>query len=152
MRGGRRFGQLLGDTELVGTAAHLGPHFIGGDAAFVPQHDQVVEQIGALADDTARAVAHRFESDLAGLLDQFLRDLAPTRSEQTRGAGIVSFAHAVERVVKASDFRRIGPDFCTIARKYRLYGGVVPYQGSHVPSLHSQVGDVPTRAERRDCP
>ena len=69
------------------------------DAAFVPQHDQVVDQIGALADDAARAVAHRFESDLAGLLDQFLCDLAPTRGEQMRSARIVSFAHTVEGVV-----------------------------------------------------
>jgi hypothetical protein len=59
----------------------------------------VIYEIGALADDAARAVAHRFESDLAGLLDQFLRDLAPTRSEQTRGAWIVLFGDAIEGVV-----------------------------------------------------
>jgi hypothetical protein len=28
----------------------------------------------------------------------------------------------------------------------------VPYQGSHVPFLHSQVGDEPTRAERQAAP
>ena len=35
-----RFGQLLRDAELVGAPTHLGPHLVGADAAFVPQHDQ----------------------------------------------------------------------------------------------------------------
>src|ERR1700730_5509732 len=94
----------------------------------------------------------RLESDLAGLLDQFLRDLASTAGEQTRRARIVSLADAVEAVVEAGDFRRVPPDLCISARKYRLYGGVVPYHSSHVSSLRSQVGDAPTRAEWRAAP
>jgi hypothetical protein len=64
-----RFGQLLGNTELAGAPAHLGPHLVGADAAFVPQHDEVVDQIGALADDATRMVLHRLKGDLAGLPD-----------------------------------------------------------------------------------
>ena len=80
-----RFRQFFGDTELVGAPAHLGPDFIEGDAAFVPQHDQLVDKIGALADDTARTVTGGSESDFAGLFDQLLRDLAPPAGEQARG-------------------------------------------------------------------
>ena len=76
----------------------------------MPQHDQVVDEVGALADDIARAVAHRLESDLASLFDQLMRDLAPTAGEQTRGAWIIALANAVEGVVEPSDFSGIGPD------------------------------------------
>jgi hypothetical protein len=48
-----RFGQLLSDAELVGAPAHLGPDFIWVDAAFVPKNNQMIEEIGALADDAA---------------------------------------------------------------------------------------------------
>jgi len=37
-----------------------------------------------------------------------------------RRARIISYADAVECVVEASDFRRIGRDLCISARKYRL--------------------------------
>jgi hypothetical protein len=48
---------------------------------------------------------------------------------------------------RAADCRRIRLDLWVNAGKYRFNGGVVPYQGSHVPFLHSQVGDLPTREE-----
>jgi hypothetical protein len=97
-------------------------------------------------------VAHRLKGDLAGLFDQLLRDLAASAGEQMRSARIVSFADAVKGVVEAADFRRIRLYLCVNARKYRLHGGVVPYQGSHVPFLHSQVGEVPDPGGVADCP
>jgi hypothetical protein len=81
-----------------------------------------------------------------------LGDLASPAGEQARCAWIVFFANAIEGVVKAGDFCRIRPDLYIIAGKHHLYGGVVPYQGSHVSSLHSQVGYAPTRVERRTAP
>src|ERR1700732_127400 len=109
----------------------------------------MVEKIGALADDAARTVAHRRESGLAGLLDQLLRDLRPTAGEQVRSARVVAFLDAVEGIVEAADFRRIRLDPCRNAGKYRFNSGVVPYQGSHVPSSIPRFGDVPTRVEWR---
>src|SRR3984893_14014689 len=94
----------------------------------------MVEKIGALADDAARTVAHRLESGLAGLLDQLLCDLGPTAGEQVRSARVVAFLDAVEGIVEAADFRRIRLAPCRNAGEYRFNSGVVPYQGSHVPS------------------
>jgi hypothetical protein len=109
----------------------------------------VVEEIGALADDTARAVAYGLESDLTGLFDYFLRDLASTACKQPGSTRILALADSAEGIVEACDLSRTLPDLCVAARKRRLYGGVGPYQGSRVPFLHSQVGDVPTRVKWR---
>jgi hypothetical protein len=65
-------------------------------------------------------VAHGLESDLAGLLDQLLRDFASTAGEQACSTWIIPFADGVEGVVETSDFRRIRPDLCISARKCRL--------------------------------
>jgi hypothetical protein len=99
---------------------HLGPHLIGSDAAFVPQHDQLIDQIRAFPDDTARTVAHGRESYFTGLFDQFLRDLAPPAGEQARGARMVFFVDAIEGVVKSGYFCCIRPDLSIIAGKHHL--------------------------------
>ena len=83
MAGFRRF---LCNPELFGPTAHLDPNAVGIDAGAMPQRDEVVEQIGTFADDAARMMLDRFERDLAGLLDHFLRRLAGARCEESRRA------------------------------------------------------------------
>src|SRR6516162_8485982 len=116
----RRFREFFGDAELVGAPAHLGPHLVGGDAALPPQHDQMVHQIGALANDPARAVAHRLESDLAGLLHQLLCKLGSTAGEQPRRARIIPLVDPVEVVVEARDLLRVRSKLRAGARGYHL--------------------------------
>jgi hypothetical protein len=80
----------------------------------------MVDQIGALADDGARAVANRLESNLAGLLHQFLCHFSAPAGEQTRRAGVVLLLHPVEVAIEARDFRRIRPELSAGIGKYRL--------------------------------
>jgi hypothetical protein len=67
-------------------------------------------------------------------------------------ARIIAFAHAVEGVVEASDFRRVRPDLGGRVGKSRRYRRILAYQGSHVSSVHSQAVDVLSRVERRAAP
>ena len=87
--------------------AQLGPDLFGRDTAVVPQYNQMIDEIGALADDAARAVTHRLESKLAGLFDYFLRDLASTARKQAGSSRVFALAEAVEKQLLAVSNLRI---------------------------------------------
>src|SRR3954453_16773658 len=43
--------QLLGNAEQAFPARHLGPDFLGIDVRRYPEHDEIVDEIGAFPDD-----------------------------------------------------------------------------------------------------
>lgn len=71
------FRQFLSDTERVGARLHLFPNVDGLNADVKPQHDQVVEQVGAFAHDAVLVAFDSLDGDLARLFDQFAGKLAP---------------------------------------------------------------------------
>src|ERR1700730_17943301 len=81
-----RFGTLFGNAEGVGAQAHLDPDIRRIDAGAMPQRDEVVEQIGALANDASSVMFDRLERHFSGFLDDLLAGLAGARSEQSRRA------------------------------------------------------------------
>src|SRR5580692_3472746 len=80
------FGWFFGDAECVGAGAHLAPYIRRIDAGAMPQRNQVVEQISALANDLSGAMPDRLERYFTGFLDDLLGGLADARSEQSRGS------------------------------------------------------------------
>ena len=66
------FGWLFGDAEDVGAPAHLDPYIRRIDASAMPQRNQVVEQISALANDASGAMLDRLERYFAGFLEETL--------------------------------------------------------------------------------
>src|ERR1700736_6048912 len=66
------FGQLFGNAECVGAGAHLHPHVRWIDAGAMPQHNEVVEQIGALPNDASSVMFDCLERHFSGFLDDLL--------------------------------------------------------------------------------
>ena len=69
------FGWLFGDAEDVGAGAHLAPYVRRIDASAMPQRNQVVEQISALANDVSCAMPDRLERYFTSFLDDLLSAL-----------------------------------------------------------------------------
>src|ERR1700738_2971756 len=53
------FGRLFGNAERVGAGAHLDPDIRRIDAGAMPQRNEVIEQIGALANDASSVTMRR---------------------------------------------------------------------------------------------
>ena len=75
---------LLGDAEQPLAAVHLGPHVLGVDAGRNPEHDQIIEQIGAFPHDGLGVAAHGVDHHLDGFLGELLGHLAAARTQQAR--------------------------------------------------------------------
>src|ERR1700722_7980795 len=101
------FGTLFGNAKGVGAQAHLGPDIIRIDAGAMPERDEVVEQIGALANDASRVMFDRLERHFSGFLDDLLGGLAGTRSDQSRRAWMFLRRHLGERLIEAIEFARL---------------------------------------------
>ena len=69
------FGWLFGDAEDVGAGAHLAPYVRRIDASAMPQRNQEVEQISALANDVSGAMPDRLERYFTSFLDDLLSAL-----------------------------------------------------------------------------
>jgi len=65
--------QLFGNAQGVSAALHLRIHFGWIDVRAVPEHDEVVQQIGTLANEACGPTFDGLKRDLASLFDDFLR-------------------------------------------------------------------------------
>ena len=82
---------------------HLVPNLVRRDTAFAPEHDEMVNEIGALAHDAAGAVAQALESDLARLLDELLAHFPLAAFEKLGGARMGVRTDLIESRVKPLD-------------------------------------------------
>jgi hypothetical protein len=101
------FGWLFGDAEDVGAPAHLDPYIRRIDASAMPQRNQVVEQISALANDVSGAMPDRLKRYFTGFLDDLLGGLAGARSEQSRGSRMSLRRYLGQRPIQAVQFTRL---------------------------------------------
>src|SRR3984957_8492334 len=101
------FGRLFGDAEDVGAPAHLDPYIRRNDASAMPQRNQVVEQISALANDVSGAMPDRLERYFTSFLDDLLGGLAGARSEQSRGSGMSLRRYLGKRAIQAVQLTRL---------------------------------------------
>src|SRR4051794_38762463 len=76
--------QLLGNPEQAFPTRHLGPDFLGIDARGYPEHDEIVDEIGAFPDDGVGVATHRVDHHLDGFLSKFLGHLGAARTQQPR--------------------------------------------------------------------
>ena len=67
--------QLLGQAEQALAPGHLGEDVLRPDAGLGPEHDQIVEQIGAFADHRLAIAVHGVDDDLDRLLGELLGHL-----------------------------------------------------------------------------
>src|SRR3984893_7669054 len=101
------FGTLFGNAEGIGAAAHLGPDIVRIDAGAMPQRDEVVEQIGALANDASRVMFYRLKRHFSGFLDDLLRGLAGARCEQSRRTRMILRRHLGKRPMQTVYLTRL---------------------------------------------
>jgi hypothetical protein len=101
------FGWLFGDAEDVGAPVHLDPHIGRIDASAMPQRNQVVEQISALANDVSCAMLDRLERYFTSFLDDLLGGLAGARSEQPCGSRMSLRRYLGKRPIQAVQFTRL---------------------------------------------
>ena len=80
------FRQLLGNSEHVLAPLHFAPDVLGPHAGRRPQHREVIEQVGALADHRVGIAADRVDHDLDGFFGQFLGHLGRAALKQPRGS------------------------------------------------------------------
>jgi len=64
--------QFLGDAKQTLATLHLTPYVAWFNTHGVPDNDEVIKEIGALALKTPPLAAHGFDGNFSGLLDQFL--------------------------------------------------------------------------------
>src|SRR5580704_6664221 len=76
---------LLGDAEEALAAVHFLPDVVRADARRDPQHDEVIDQVGAFFDDGFAVAVHGVDDDLDCLFGQLFRHLAAARTQQPRG-------------------------------------------------------------------
>jgi hypothetical protein len=65
---------------------HLAPHVVGTHAGGGPQHGEIIQKVGALADDGFGLAVDGVDDDLDGLLRQLLRHLVGTALKQPGGS------------------------------------------------------------------
>ena len=83
---GRSFGSFSASPEQLLAPIHLRPDLLRPDAGLGPEHDEMIEQVGALADHRLAVAVHRVDHDLDRLLRQLLGDLRSAGAHQPRGA------------------------------------------------------------------
>src|SRR5262249_29576791 len=77
-------GKLLGNSQQLFAALHLHPHVLGMDAGGDPEHDEIVEKVGAFAHHSIAIAVHGIDRHLDRLLRQLLGHLAAARAQQPR--------------------------------------------------------------------
>jgi hypothetical protein len=132
------FGGLFGDAECVGAGAHLAPYIRRIDAGAMPQRNQVVEQISALANDLSGAMPDRLERYFTGFLDDLLGGLAGARSEQSRGSRMSFRRYLGKRPIQAVQLTR--PCALHLGAGVRL----LQYRSANamMPSWYPPAGDI----------
>ena len=78
--------QLLGDAEQALAPLHLLPDFLRLHAGGDPEHDEIVDEVGAFLDDGVAAAVHRVDHDFDGLFGELLGHLGAAGAQQPRGA------------------------------------------------------------------
>src|ERR1700758_1102794 len=68
-------------------ARQLGGNISGGHSGGGPQHQQMIEQIGALADECGRVLSNTLDDRFNRLLTELLSNLRPAAGEEPRGIG-----------------------------------------------------------------
>src|SRR5690242_20447479 len=109
------FRHLLGDPEQPLAPLHLLPDILRTDAGGDPQHDEMVDEIGAFLDDRFAVAEHGIEDYLDRLLGELLRHLAAAGAQKPggpRGRRIVVAAGEC-RVIEAGDRIRHAADHNT---------------------------------------
>src|SRR5580704_3452694 len=76
---------FLGDAEQAFAAVHFLPDVVRTDARRDPQHDEIIDQVGALFDDRFAVAVHGINDDLDRLFGELLGHLAAARTQQPRG-------------------------------------------------------------------
>jgi hypothetical protein len=110
------FRQLFGNAERVGPAAHLDPNIRWIDSRAMPKRNEVVKQIGALANDASRVMFDRLECHFAGFLDNLLGALAGARSEQSRRAWMILRRYLGKRPIEAIEFTWLQTRRCNVGK------------------------------------
>src|SRR3984957_3779300 len=116
------FGWLFGDAEDVGAPAHLDPYIRRIDASAMPQRNQGVEQISALANDVSGAMPDRLDRYFTSFLDDLFGGLAGARSEQSRGSRMSLRCYLGKRPIQAVQLTRL----CAL----HLDAGVLKYRSA----------------------
>src|SRR5277367_1478973 len=78
------FRHLLGDAEEPLAAVHFLPDVLRLDAGGDPEHDEIIDQVGALFDDGFAIAVHGVDHNLDGLFGELLGHLAAARTQQPR--------------------------------------------------------------------
>src|SRR3712207_1840100 len=85
---------LLLDARARAAALQLGPHRLGREPLIGPQHEQVIEEVGALMREFRRVPFAAGDHRLDRLLAQLLRDLGRALLEQLGGVRALGIAAA----------------------------------------------------------
>src|SRR5262245_31912600 len=79
---GKILGQLFGDAEQALAPLHLTPHVLRTHARRNPQHDEIVDEVGALAHDCVAVAVHGVDDDLDRLFGELLGHLGAASTQQ----------------------------------------------------------------------
>jgi len=95
-----RLNDLFGDTEHAFAAFHLHPDIVGMHSGGNPEHDQIVQEIGAFADHRFRLALHGVDYDLDRLFGEFFGHFGAPGAHQLgrprfRGIGQLRRDHGV---------------------------------------------------------
>src|SRR5580704_6075155 len=110
--------ELLGDAEQAFAPLHLLPYLARAHAGGRPHHDEIVEEIGALAHDGIAVAVDRVDDDLDRFFGELLGDLGAAGAKQARGAryhgiGVPSlnyrFVKSLDRISHAAKINRKSP-------------------------------------------
>src|SRR5215510_5332921 len=79
---GKILGQLFGDAEQALAPLHLAPYVVRTHARRNPQHDEIVDEVGALAHDCVAVAVHGVDDDLDRLFGELLGHLGAASTQQ----------------------------------------------------------------------